>query len=278
MGTPVASESPRPNGAGALFGRRIVVTRAPEQAGELLQRLEGLGAEVLFLPMVRFLDPEDAGELDRAIDSLDGFDWLIFSSANAARFFLKRCRALGRWPSAERPRIASVGTATCAAVAAERLSVALVPQEFSGAGLAAALAGGIAGKKILLPRSDRASDELPGLLRSAGANVVEVIAYRTAEPEALDPEARATLLRGEADAITFFSPSAFEHFSRAMGSEGLREMGLHAAFAAVGPVTGAAIRKAGLTVAVQADEASAASLAVGLERYFASRAAAKERT
>jgi uroporphyrinogen-III synthase len=273
----VASAPNSPPNRLPLAGRRVVVTRAPEQSEELRRRLEELGAEVFFLPMVRFLDPEDSSALDGAIDSLDEFDWLLFSSANAARFFLKRCRALGSWPSGERPRIAAVGNATCAAVAEERLPVALVPPEFSGAGLAAALAAEIAGKKILLPRSDRAGDELPELLRGAGAEVTEVAAYRTAEPEALDPEVRAALLRGEADAITFFSPSAFEHFSRAMGGEGLREMGLQVALAAVGPVTAAAIRKAGLAVAVQADEASAASLAAALERHFVDRALAKER-
>ena len=83
------AESDLPNWRviGALAGRRIIITRAPEQSEELQRLLEELGAEVLFLPMVVFLDPEDTEDLDRAIDSLGKFHWLIFTSANAARFF-----------------------------------------------------------------------------------------------------------------------------------------------------------------------------------------------
>lgn len=181
-----------------------MVTRAPEQAAELQRLLQGLGAEVIFLPMVRFLDPETTDELDRAIDSLDKFDWLIFTSANAARFFLRRCRALGCWPSADRPRIAAVGNATRAVVEELRLPVALAPNPFSGAALAAALEDEVVDKRVLLPRSDRAGDrdELPRKLHGDGADVTEVVAYRTVEPESLDSAMQAALLRGEADAIT----------------------------------------------------------------------------
>src|SRR5579864_6156776 len=92
----------------ALAGRRIVVTRAPEQSKELLELLRAAGAEALSLPMVQFLDPVDTTELDRAIAALDTFDWLVLTSANAVQFFLTRCRHLGRWPSGDKPRIAAV--------------------------------------------------------------------------------------------------------------------------------------------------------------------------
>jgi len=80
-----------------LAGRRIIVTRAPEQSLELARKLEELGAEVLLLPMVRFTGPPQTSELDQAIRVLDEFDWLLFTSANAVRFFLARCRELQRW-------------------------------------------------------------------------------------------------------------------------------------------------------------------------------------
>ncbi len=80
---------------GALAGRRIVVTRAPEQSQELLDRLRDAGAEALSLPLVRFLEPEDAAALDGAIGALDEFDWLVLTSANVVRFFLARCRKTG---------------------------------------------------------------------------------------------------------------------------------------------------------------------------------------
>jgi uroporphyrinogen III methyltransferase / synthase len=252
-----------------IDGRRIVITRAPEQSNELRARLEELGAQVVSLPLVRFQEPENTVELDRAIRSLQEFDWLVFTSANAVAFFLVRSRNLGYWPAGEHTKIAAVGSATWLALEREGLQASLVPPEFSGAGLAAGLAAEIAGKSVLLPRSDRASDELPSMLRRAGANVTEVIAYRTAGPETLDHSLVEAIRGGQADAVTFFSPSAFREFQKLMGPDGLVKWNSRVAFAAVGPVTAEAIRGAGLPVTIEAEEATTASLVAALERYFA---------
>ncbi|PYU29348.1 MAG: hypothetical protein DMG31_17885 [Acidobacteria bacterium] len=251
-----------------LEGRRIVVTRAPAQSRELRERLEELGAQVVLLPLVRFLEPENTLDLDRTIRSLEKFNWLIFTSANAVTFFLGRCRALGCWPSGGHTTFAAVGSATRLALEKEGLQAPLVPAEFSAARLAAELAGAIAGKSVLLPRSDRAGDELPSLLRNAGAKVTEVIAYRTAGPEALDRSLIEAIHRGQSDVVTFFSPSALREFQNLVGPEVLAKWNSRVAFAAVGPVTAEAIRRAGLPVAIEADEATTASLVAALERYF----------
>jgi len=261
-----------------LEGRRVIVTRAPEQSKELIERLEELGAEAVLLPLVRFVDPESTTDLDQAIRSLDSFDWLIFTSANAVTFFLGRCRALQCWPAGaagpssaakNTPKIAVVGSATELALKKEGLQASLVPREFSGAGLARELRGAVAKKNVLLPRSDRASEELPALLRKAGAKVTEVIAYRTVGPGLLDHDLIAGIRAGQADAVTFFSPSAFREFQNLLGTEALAGWDSRVAFAAVGRVTAEAIRAANLPVAVEAEEATTASLIEGLENYFA---------
>lgn len=251
-----------------LSGRYIVVTRAPEQSKELRERLEELGAEVLMLPLVRFLEPENPLDLDSAIRSFEKFDWLIFTSANAVTFFLRRCRALGCWPNGKAITIAAVGLATRLALESEGLQASLVPPEFSGAGLAAELSSAIAGKSVLLPRSDRAGEELPSLLRGAGANVTDVVAYRTAGPEAPDRSMIDKIRRGQADAITFFSPSAFREFQNLIGSDTLEKLQREVAFVAVGPVTAEAIRNAGLPVVIEAEQATASALVTALERHF----------
>jgi hydroxymethylbilane synthase len=252
----------------SLEGRRIVVTRPLEQSNELRARLQELGAEVISLPLVRFLEPEDTADLDRAIRSLEKFDWLIFTSANAVGFFLGRCRALGCWPAARPTKIAAVGSATRLAIEKQGLKVSFVPREFSGAGLAAEMSALIAGKSALLPRSDRASEELPSLLGKAGANVTEVVAYRTVGPEISDDAVTEAMRDGRADAIAFFSPSAFREFQKLMGSDGLSKCDSRIAFAAVGPVTAESIRSAGLPVAIEADEATTGSLVAALQRHF----------
>lgn len=252
----------------SLEGRRIVVTRAREQSGELCERLQELGAEVISLPLVRFLEPEDTTDLDQAIRSLATFDWLIFTSANAVSFFLDRCRVLGCWPAAGHTQIAVVGSATQLVTEKQGLQVSLVPKEFNGAGLAAEMATFIAGKSVLLPRSDRASEELPSLLRRAGANVTDVVAYQTVGAEIVDRAVLEAILGGQADAIAFFSPSAFREFQKLMGSEDLAKYDSRVAFAAVGPVTAEAIRGAGLRIAIEADQATTDSLVKVLEQHF----------
>jgi uroporphyrinogen-III synthase len=251
-----------------LEGRRIVVTRAAAQSKELRERLEELGAEVILLPLVRFLEPESTADLDRAIRSLAQFDWLVFTSANAVTFFLARCRALACWPNGGLAKIAAVGSATRSALEKEGLEATLVPAEFSGSGLAAELSAAIAGKKVVLPRSDRASEELPSLLRKAGAKVTEVVTYRTAGPETFDRSVVEAIVNGQADAVTFFSPSAFREFQNLVGPDALAKWDSRVVFAAVGPVTAEAIRSAGLPVVIGADEATTTSLVAALEGHF----------
>src|ERR1700730_10945971 len=120
----------------ALEGRRLGIPGAPAQAEELISRLTELGAEVLSLPMVRFVEPLDSAGLDLAIAGIEHFDWILFTSANAVRFFLARCRALDfPFESTEsdvRPRIAVVGRATRDALALQGLGTDGGPQRFSG--------------------------------------------------------------------------------------------------------------------------------------------------
>ena len=264
--------------AAPLARKRIVVTRAPEQAEDLAHQLERLGAEVLLLPAVAFAGPEDPGPLDRAIESLGDFDWVLFTSQNAVRFFAQRCRALGLmqgndgWKSAAaRPLLAAVGPATAEAAAKQGLPVEFVASQFRGQALAEELAGRVAGKKVLLPRSDRAGADLPAALRAAGAEVADVVACQTSLPESLAPDVADAIRRGEVDVVSFFSPSTFHNLVEAIGLETLRNLSGRVALAAIGPVTAGAIRDAGLLVEIEAREATAASLVAAMSEYFAQR-------
>jgi uroporphyrinogen III methyltransferase/synthase len=227
---------------------------------------------------VAFAGPEDPGPLDRAIESLGDFDWVLFTSQNAVRFFAQRCRALGRiqgnddWKSAAaRPLLAAVGPATADVAAKQGLLVELVASQFCGQALAEELAGRVVGKKVLLPRSDHAGADLPAALRAAGAEVADVVAYRTSLPESLAPDAAEAIRGGEVDVVSFFSPSAFHNLVEAIGLETLRNLSGRVALAAIGPVTAGAIRDAGLVVEIEAREATAASLVAAMSEYFAQR-------
>jgi uroporphyrinogen-III synthase len=252
-----------------LEGKRIVITRAVEQSRDLMARLENMGALVLLFPAVSFSEPSDTAELDRAIRSLGEFDWILFTSANAARFFAGRCRKLGVGPSqSENYRCAAVGPATASAVAAEGFSVDHVAVEFLGAALARELSASLAGKRILLPRSERARPDLPNALKDVGAKVVEVVAYHTGGVGVIEPGVMQAMREAQVDVISFFSPSAIENMRADLGEELLSRLGARAALAAVGPVTAAALRNAGLPVAIEAPFATAESMAAAIANYF----------
>jgi len=257
------------NAARPLEGKRIVITRAVEQARNLITRLENMGATVLLFPAVSFSEPTDTAGIDRAIRSLAEFDWILFTSANAARFFAGRCRKLGVEPSREANYLcAAVGPATASAVAAEGFSVDHVAQEFLGIELARELSSALAGKKILLPRSERARPDLPNALKAAGADVAEVVAYHTRGVGAIDPGVMSAIREAQVDVISFFSPSAIENMRVELGDELFSRLGTKTAMAVVGPVTAAALRCAGVPVAIEAPLATAESMAAAIAEYF----------
>ena len=210
-----------------LAGKKIVVTRAPEQASELQHALEALGAEVFLLPTVGFAPAEDLRPLDAALARFRDFDWLLFTSQNAVRYFSARARELHldlNSPGIRRPRVAAVGPATSQAASQEGFQVDFVPSNHSGEALAAELSGVIHGSRILLPRSDRAGSRLPEALRKSGAQLTEVVAYRTLAPESLAPALLSQILSVGVDALIFSSPSAFHNLSDCVGAPALVQL------------------------------------------------------
>ncbi len=251
-----------------LAGRRIVVTRRPGQSSALVQALRDRGAEAVEVPAIETGPPEDPGPLDEALGRLERYDWVAFTSANAVQAVRDRLIALGLPPAIGRrgPRIATVGASTSDVLrsAFPEEVVDLEPEgESRAAGLLRAFARVIsAGARVLLPASRRARDELPRGLRTLGATVDVVEAYRTVEPPGL-AEAVTRCLDEGFDMVTFASPSAVEGFVAAAGP---RAAGLPAVV--IGPTTETAARAAGLDVQAVAHPSSAEGLVAALERLL----------
>ena len=226
-----------------LFGRRIVVTRAREQAGTLSAKLRALGAEAIEFPTIEIQPAADYGPLDRAVADLASYDWLIFTSANGVRFFLDRLDRSSTDLRALRARICAIGPATRAAIEGLHLRVDLMGAEYVAEGLLAAFAAhDLAGRRILLPRAAVARDLVPVELARRGAQVDVVEAYRTGVPSAaFDPAWRP-------DWITFTSSSTVQNFVVMAGADAIRGVKV----ASIGPVTSATARKLGIDVAVEA--------------------------
>jgi len=227
-----------------LFGRRIVVTRAREQASALRTRLEGLGAEVIELPSIA-IEP-----LDFELPPLDEYACLVFTSANGVEAFFERglapagldARALAG------TRVAAIGPGTSDALARRGIRVDLLPERFVAESLLAAFPEpGQEGERVLIARAESARDVLPQGLTARGYSVAVLAVYRTVPVEP-DPADLARVRAGEVDAVTFTSSSTVTNFCDAVGPDAARVR-----VVSIGPVTSDTARERGLTVHAEAD-------------------------
>jgi uroporphyrinogen III methyltransferase / synthase len=254
-----------------LSGKRVVITRAARQSVGLVENLGKLGAVPILLPLVAFSAPEDFGPMDAALDRLEQFDWIIFTSENAVRALVKRAAVRGnlRNVAGRRSRAAAVGPTTATAAERAGFFVDYQAQTHSGAALANELGEKLRGQTVFLPRSDRANPDLPLLLRNYGAEVTEVVAYRTVTPVNLDDDKIASILNGDVEAILFFSPTAVEHFAGVVGKEKLRDLQNRVAIAAVGPITANVLHQSGVHNLLVAEDTTADAVIAILMKHFA---------
>lgn len=263
-----------------LFGRRIVVTRARKQAGELSRRLEELGAEAIEFPTIEIRPPRDFGLLDKAIDRLDSYDWLVFTSVNGVESFLGRLRDRGLdIRSVPRgAKIAAIGPATARRVEEAGLKVDAVPSEYRAEALIPEVSGdgSLAGKRILIPRAKVAREVLPERLREAGAEVDVPPAYESV-PDASGAEALARRIEdGEVDCVTFTASSTVENFVRAFGEERSVRLLRKTKVACIGPLTAQTARGHGLRVDAVAREYTIPGLVEAVTELMSSAASEGE--
>ncbi len=256
-----------------LSGRSVLVTRAAEQAGEFSGMLAELGAQVYECPTIRLIPPEDYSELDHAINSLSGFDWLIFTSANAVKFIFSRLTELGKDTRAVGPcRICAVGPRTAAALLPHGVRADLVPKDYKAEGVIEAFRTmDIKGRRFLFPKGDKARDVIPVGLTSLGGEVVAPVSYCNVTPEYLpDPVMRALEGR-KIDCATFTSSSTVESLAVMLGENNLLHLLEGVAVAAIGPVTARTCRDLGLDVAVEPKEYTLSALTEEIVKYFQNR-------
>jgi len=243
-----------------LFGQRIVVTRAREQAGPLSALLHNLGAEVIELPAIEILPAHDYTPLDNAITRLRDYGWLIFTSANGVRFFLERLDESNSDLRAIEGRICAIGPATREALERFHLKVDCMAEKYVAEGLLAALAAyDLTNAYVLIARAAVARDLLPTELARRGARVDVVDAYRTTAPPDLAPRAAAVLSR-KPDWITFTSSSTAQNLVNAVGAKTLRDIKC----ASIGPITTATLQQNGIPVVVEASTYTIPGLAQAL--------------
>ncbi|MBW2505759.1 MAG: uroporphyrinogen-III C-methyltransferase [Deltaproteobacteria bacterium] len=267
-----------------LFSKRVVVTRTRDQASELVTLLESYGAECLEYPTIS-LEPVPSYEvLDQALSELETYHWLLFTSINAVDYFFKRLFQLGRdVRDLKGPRIAAVGRVTAEALASHGIRADLLPEEFTGEGLAETLIKkDVEGLRVLIPRALKAREILPETLSKAGAEITVAPVYQNVLPAStpgahLKEELLTALQEKSIHMVTFTSSSTVKNFVTLLGSgtpAEVQQLMSGIAVATIGPITAKTAEKFGMHVDVQPTEYTIPDLVDSIVKYFTSQPAA----
>ena len=245
-----------------MFGQRILVTREHATGFETL---EDLGAEILEFPTIEIVPPRSYAGLDAAIERITTYTWIILTSANGVRYFLKRFFELGRdIRDLKGIKICAIGSKTAAEIERSGMKVDLIPAEFHAEGLVEVFLKGRAageretslkGSRFLLPRAEVARELFPEKVRKLGGEIDVVDAYRAVKPEIHGRRLKRFLREGRVTVATFTSAATFTNFVEIVGSEAY-EFLKGITIAVIGPVTKRAVEKAGLRVDIMPEEST----------------------
>lgn len=253
-----------------LCGKKIIVTRAAEQAGEFSAVLEARGATVLECPTIRLVEPESWQLLDVAIRDLPTYDWLVLTSGNAVRYFFQRLDELGLDARALADcRVCAVGPKTAEEVRLFGIKPDLVPADYKAEGVVAEFTHlDMGATRVLFPRADKARDLIPQELKRLGAHVDSPVAYRNVFPERLPPETLFALEKRSVDCITFTSSSTVQNLAAMLGEEMMLNMLKGVVVASIGPITSKSCRDLGLRVDIEPEMYTLEALTAAIEAHF----------
>jgi uroporphyrinogen III methyltransferase/synthase len=239
-----------------LFGQRVLVTRAPHQAGALSAMLAELGANVLYQPVIEIAPAEDLAALDAALAGLDAVDWIVFSSANGVRAALDRLLSTKDLRALRGVKIAAIGSGSAEELLRYHLRADVVPDEYRAEALAESLADEARrGRRFLLIRANRGRDVLAEQLAAHGGQVRQVVAYTSRDVPQADPDIVERMRNGQIEWVTVTS-SAIARSLVGLFSDALQETRL----ASISPLTSETLRSLGQRLAVEATTYTMAGL------------------
>ena len=285
-----------------MFGHRVLVTR--EHAGGF-EPLEELGAEMIEFPTIEIAPPENYDELDSAINKIEVYNWIIFTSGNGVKYFLKRLMEKDKdIRDLKGIRICAIGTKTAAEIKKYGIKVDLMPEEFNAEGLIEAFLKDcrmqdtgykmqdeknhascivhhesylqtpnselLKGMKFLLPRAEKAREIFPEKVRELGGEIDVPVTYRAVKPEVHGKRLKRFLKEGRISVATFTSASTFDNFMEIIG-EDADELLRDVAIAVIGPVTARAVEKAGLKVQIMPETATIEAMVEEIIKWAAKR-------
>jgi len=244
-----------------LAGKRILVTRARHQAGQLSAELAKLGAEAIEIPAIEIVPPASFERLDDALRHPDRYGWLIVTSANAVRVMRERCSVGGVGAESLRHlKLAAVGATTAHALEDWGLRPEVTPKEYVAESLVEALGEQARGGRVLIVRAAVARDVIPEALRRLGAEVTIADAYQTVIPESSVEKIAEVFASGPPDAATFTSSSTVSNFFQLLRAAGYEQRPEGMMALSIGPITSQTLRERGWEPAAEADPHDVAGL------------------
>ncbi|MEE9567189.1 MAG: uroporphyrinogen-III C-methyltransferase [Desulfobacteria bacterium] len=255
-----------------LLGKTVVVTRARAQASDLVDKLSDLGAECLECPTIKVVPPDDWGHLDAAIDNLETYDWLIFTSVNGVSYFFERLYEKGLDVRAVKDvRTAAIGPATAKRLGDFGLKSDIIPKTYQAESVVEAFEKeDMEEKRVLLPRAKEARPILPVELVKLGAVVNEITAYQTEQAsENLDLLIKR-LEEGSIDIVTFTSSSTVKNFKALLPDDRFESLIENVAVASIGPITTDTAKELGFKVDITAEDFTIPGLCEAILQHYAS--------
>jgi uroporphyrinogen III methyltransferase / synthase len=252
----------------------VLVTRPFNQSGEITRQLEEGGAIVVHCATIEITPPASWEALDQAISKIESYDWIVFTSANGAKFFFDRFAGVRGlvFQQASHQSVCAIGPATASAIEMAGARVDLRVRESRAEGVLREIVehvegeAAIRGLRFLLPAARHAREFLPSELRRLGALVDPVEAYQTVKPNV---DIGALFLRHNIDVITFTSPSTVSNFVKLIEADLLAVLRAKTLVACIGPVTTSAAVERGFKRIVQADAPNTKALVEAIARSVA---------
>lgn len=240
-----------------LFGKTIVVTRSREQASEFADQLYEYGAQVIEFPTIEIAKPDTVQSLDEAINNIQSYDWLVFTSINGADAFFQRLFELGKdIRELKGIKVCAIGPATEDGIRKYYIKVDCRPPKFVAESVVDELkkVTTIKGERFLLPRADIARSFLPEELQKLGGKVTDLVAYKTIMAQPRNINLADKIRNGEVHIVTFTSSSTVRNFAEIIGKENLLALNSHVQYASIGPITTQTAEEMGLRITIKANE------------------------
>jgi len=253
-----------------LFKKRILITRAKEQAKGLFKLLKTHGAIPISFPTIQIAPPTDWQRVDHAIENLSAYEVIIFTSVNGVKNFFHRLKEKGKDKVLlGKLKICAIGPQTARELRRVGLQVDLIPSQYQAESILEALAkSGIKGKHFLLPRAEEAREILPEGIKKLGGYIEVVPVYRTVKPEADAQKVKELFRQNLIDVITFTSSSTVKNFVAFFSEMEIAHIVSQVVIASIGPITAQTAFKLGIKSNIIAEEYTIAGLVKAIIKYF----------